>query len=320
MAVCLVTGGAGFIGSHLVEALLDRGHLVRVLDNFSTGCLENLSTVEDHIELIRGSVADFDVVREATADAEYVFHLAAPTPGVLSLADLVGTHHSGATGTLHVLIAAREANVRRVVYASSSHVYGQAIGLPRREDEPTQPLSPYGVAKLTGEQQCLGFNRLYGLETVRLRYFNVFGPRQSAGSPYAGSLRQVLRQMLTGCRPVVPVGVNCRQDLIAVDDAVYATLLAVSTPRAAGKVYNIASGRPTTPLELVAALNDILGIHLAPVETFFGPPEDVCHLANPHKAEVELGFCAGTSLEKGLRECVEYYALRHEGAAPTLTG
>jgi UDP-glucose 4-epimerase len=212
--------------------------------------------------------------------------------------------------------------VRRVLFASSAHVYGPGNGLMRREDEVAQPLCPYGIAKYTGEQLCLGFTRLYGLETVRLRFFHVYGPRQPAGSPYAAALRQALRQMLVGRRPVVPIGLGGRLDLTAIDDAVYAALVAVSTPRAAGKVYNVACGRPSSSLELVDALNQILGTTLPPVETFFGPPDEVCHLADTHKAEVELGFCAGTDLETGLRRCVEYFALRCEGPTDTavLTG
>ncbi len=318
MAVCLVTGGAGFIGSHLVEALLARGHAVRLLDNFSTGRLENLSGVEDRIELVRGNLMDLAAVREVTAGAEYVFHLAAPPAGEPSLADPVGAHHCGATGTLHVLIAAREANVKRVVYASSSCVYGTPTGMPRREDEPTVPLTPYGVAKLTGEQHCIAFTGLYGLETVRLRWFNVYGARQPPGSSYSAALTQLVRQMLAGRRPALRGGLLRQQDLIFVDDVVHATVLAATAARAAGKVYNIGRGRPTTALELVATLNTILGTDLQPLEAFPGGGEQPHNLADTRKAEVELGFCPGIDLEKGLRRCVEHLALLPNGAACAL--
>jgi UDP-glucose 4-epimerase len=315
MAVCLVTGGAGFIGSHLVEELLARGQVVRVLDDFSTGHLENLAEVEDRIELVRGSVLDLPAVREVMAGVDYVFHLAGPPPGAASLADPMAAHHCGATGTLHVLVAAREANVKRLLYASSACVYGPPRGFPRREDEVTQPLSPYAVAKLTGEQQCVGFTGLYGLETVRLRYFRVFGPRQPAASPYAAALARLVKEMLEGHRPVLSGGLLAQQDLLAVGDVVHATLLAAAAPRAAGRVYNIARGRPTTSLELVETLNTILGTRLHPLEAFPSPGEPPHNLADARKAEVELGFCPGLDLERGLRLWIEYQMTRSNGVA-----
>jgi UDP-glucose 4-epimerase len=313
MAVCLVTGGAGFIGSHLVEALVERGHSVRVLDDLSTGSLRNLSAVEGRVEVLVGTVTDAVRVREATTGADYIFHLAAPPAGAASLADPLGTHHAGATGTLQVLLAARDANVRCLVYASSCSVYGPADGRPRHEDDALRPLSPYAVAKLTGEQQCLGCTGLYGLATVRLRYFNVFGPRQSAASPYAGAVAQALRRMLAGRAPVVPAGAAGQQDLIYVDDVVHATLLAASAPRAAGRVYNVASGRLTTPAALVAALNDVLGTRLQPVEDPARPEEELGNAADVRRAEADLGFCPATDLDKGLRRCLESYLMRNNG-------
>jgi UDP-glucose 4-epimerase len=315
MAVCLVTGGAGFIGSHLVEALLADGHTVRVLDNFSTGSLANLAEVAGRFELVRGSVTDLAAVRDATEGADYVFHFAAPPAGEQGLNDPVATHHCGATGTLHVLLAARKANVKRVLYASSCYVYGHANGLPRREDEPTlQPLSPYGVAKLTGEQHCVGFTGRHGLETVRLRYFNVFGPRQPAGSPYAAGLGLVVSQARAGRRPVLSGWLSEQQSLISVDDVVHATLLAAMAPRAAGRAYNIASARPTSCWELIATLNGLLGTRLHPLLTLPRQGEEVDNFADTRKAEVELGFCAGTDLETGLQRCLAH-RLRRQGAA-----
>jgi UDP-glucose 4-epimerase len=304
MAVCLVTGGAGFLGSHLAEALVKRGHDVLVLDDLSTGSLDNLAGVADRVEFIHGSVTDFDVVRAATAGADYVFHFADPFAGVHGPDDAPAAHHGEATGTLHVLAAAWEAKVKRVVFASSGHVYGQDTGVPRREDDVLQPVSPGGVIKWLGEQQCLGFTGLYGLGLVRLRFFNVFGPRQAAAGPDAPLPQQVVRAMLAGQRPVIPAGGPAAQDLLFVDDAVYATLLAATTPRAAGQVYNVAAGRPTTFRGLVAALNGLLGSRLEPLETCLGSPREVYHLADTWKAEAELGFCPGMDLEKGLWRCV----------------
>src|SRR5262245_52956369 len=194
MAVCLVTGGAGFLGSHLVEALVEQGHTVRVLDNFTTGTPANLARVRDRITVVSGDLIDLPVVREVTRGAELIFHLAAPPYSLYGHADPLATHQAGSTGTLHVLIAARDANVRRVVYASSATVYGHP---------PTQPLSPYAAAKLAGEHDCAAFTYLYGLDTVRLRYFNVFGPRQHVSSPYAQAILLILRQMLAGHSPVL---------------------------------------------------------------------------------------------------------------------
>jgi UDP-glucose 4-epimerase len=315
MATCLVTGGAGFIGSHLVEALVDRGHVVRVLDNFSTGNADNLAEVEGRIRLIVGDLMDFALVREAVQGADYVFHEAAPVEPALTAADPMATHHGGATGTLHVLMAAHQASVKRVIYASSCCVYGPANGLPRHEEEPTQPLSLYAVAKLTGEQHCIGFTGIYGLETVRLRYFNVFGPRQPSSSPYSTKVAQILSDMMAGRRPVIHGGTLDQQDLIYVDDVVHANLLAALAPRVAGRVYNIACGRPTTTLELVTRINTILGTQIQPIGVFPSPGEEQHNLADVTKAETELGFCSSTDLEQGLRRCIEYYMPRREELA-----
>jgi UDP-glucose 4-epimerase len=222
----------------------------------------------------------------------------------------MAAQHSGSTGTLHVLMAARDAHVKRVLYASSCHVYGEPSGRPRREDEPPQPLCPYGLAKLTGEQQCSAFTGLYGLETVRLRYFSVFGPRQSASSPYTAGLAELIQQAQEGRRVVIPGTPMGQRDLIAVDDAVHATLLAAGTRRAAGRVYNVGGGRLRTVQHVVTALNAILGTELQPLEVCPGPGEEGGYLADTRKAEVELGFCPATDLEKGLRRCVEFYRMR----------
>jgi UDP-glucose 4-epimerase len=308
MAVCLVTGGAGFIGSHLVDALLAHGHGVRVLDNFSTGTVANLAQAMDRIELVLGDLINLDLVRRAMEGVQLVFHHAAPVAGAYSTLDATAAHDAYVTGTRHVLIAAREAGVRRVVYASSSTVYGRSSPLPLNEESATGPLSPYAVAKLTGEQDCTAFTGIYGLETVRLRYFNVFGPRQSGATPCSDTVLQVLKAMLAGRHPVVPGDGLEPEDFLSVHDVVHANLLVAEARRVAGRVYNIARGRPTTPLEVVAALNTILGTRNQAVRGPARSRGEGRHLADISRAETELGFCPSTDLEAGLRLCVDSYA------------
>jgi UDP-glucose 4-epimerase len=315
MSVCLVTGGAGFIGSHLVDALVDAGHEVRVLDNLSTGNLANLAQVRDRIELIRGDITDLAVVREATRDVEVIFHEAALPSVPRSLLDPVATHTVCATGTLHVLIAARENQVRRMVYAASSSAYGDTPSLPKRETDPTRPLSPYAVAKLTGEHYCAAFSHVYGMETVRLRYFNVFGPRQAPGSPYSAVIPLFIEALLAGRSPVIHGDGLQSRDFTYVDDVVRANLEAMSAPRVAGKVYNIACGRRTSLVELVERLNDILGTRIKPIHDK-ARAGDVRHSqADISQAQAELGYCPCTSLDQGLRQCVAALAERHSAPA-----
>jgi nucleoside-diphosphate-sugar epimerase len=199
----LVTGGAGFIGSNIAERLVQQGERVRVLDNFATGKRENIAPWLDRIELIEGDVRDPETVRRAMEGVEYVLHQAALPSVPRSVADPLTTHQVNATGTLNVLLAAREAGVKRLVYASSSSVYGNNPELPKREDMPTNPLSPYAVSKLAGEQYCRTFAQVYGLDTVCLRYFNVFGPRQDPASQYAAVVPKFVTAMLNGGQPVI---------------------------------------------------------------------------------------------------------------------
>jgi UDP-glucose 4-epimerase len=308
MAKCLVTGGAGFIGSHLVEALLQAGHEVRVLDNFSTGARANLAAVEDNIELIEGDISDAEVVRAAAQGIELIFHEAALASVSRSVADPLATHRVCATGTLHVLMAAREAGVRRVIYAASSSAYGDTPTLPKRETDPPRPLSPYAVAKLVGEHYCSVFFNVYGLETVRLRYFNVFGPRQPPGGPYSAVIPLFAEAMLAGRRPLIHGDGLQSRDFTYVAEVVQANLLAAKASRVAGKVYNVACGRRTTLLELVARINESLGTRIQP--THGEPrPGDVRHsLADIALAQAELGYCPCTDLAQGLARCLEYYA------------
>jgi UDP-glucose 4-epimerase len=306
METCLVTGGAGFIGSHLVEALLARGRRVRVLDNFSTGDPANLAGVRDRVEVIDADLADRAALARAVRGAGLVFHQAALASVPRSVADPAATHEACATGTLNVLVAARDAGVRRVVYAASSSAYGNSERLPKCETDPTAPLSPYAVAKLAGEQYCAAFTEVYSLETVRLRYFNVFGPRQSPDSPYAAVIPLFLRAMLAGQRPFIHGDGRQSRDFTFVDDVIQANLLAADAPGVSGRLYNVACGRRTSLLDLVASINDLLGTAIAPTH---GPPRpgDVRHSqADIARATAELGYRPRTDVKAGVRRCVEY--------------
>jgi UDP-glucose 4-epimerase len=307
MAECLVTGGAGFIGSHLVEALLQGGHTVRVLDNFSTGRHSNLDHVRDDIEVIEGDLTDLDTVRQAARDVELIFHQGALASVPRSVADPLATHLACANGTLHVLMAAREAGVRRVIYAASSSAYGASERLPKCETDPTLPLSPYAVAKLAGEQYCAAFSHVFGLETVRLRYFNVFGPRQPPDSPYAAVIPRFIEAMLCGRCPVIHGDGLQSRDFTFVTDVIQANLLAGEASAVSGKVYNVACGRRTSLLELVAKINRLLGMDIAPSHE--APrPGDVRHSqADISRAQEDLGYQPQMDVEGGLRRCLEYY-------------
>jgi UDP-glucose 4-epimerase len=306
MTVSLVTGGAGFIGSHLVEALVARGHRVRVLDNLSTGDRANLDPVRDQIEFVQGDLTDSETVRNAVRGVDFVFHQAALASVPRSVANPVATHEACATGTLNVLVAARDAKVRRVVYAASSSAYGNSVRLPKHEDDPTRPLSPYAVAKLAGEHYCAAFSRVYSLETVRLRYFNVLGPRQSPDSPYAAVIPLFFRAMMAGQSPTIHGDGQQSRDFTYVADVVQANLLAAEAEGVSGKLYNVACGRRTTLLELVNHINDLLGTTIAP--THASPrPGDVRHSqADVSRAREELGYRPTTTVPQGLRRCLEW--------------
>jgi UDP-glucose 4-epimerase len=311
MAVHLVTGGGGFIGSHLVEALVAQGHAVRVLDDFSTGSRANLAAVEGRVELLEAGLGDAEALRRATAGADFVFHLAAFEPALPHPADPLRVHHAAAAGTLQMLLAARAAGVRRVIYAASASAYGNQGQLPCRERDLPRPCSPAAVATLAGEYYCETFSRLYGLETVRLRYFDTYGPRQPADCPDAGVVNRVLRALLEGRRPELPGGGSQCRDFIYVADAVQAALLAAQAQRVTGKVYNVAYGRGTTLLQLVRLANDVLGTALQPITSMAERAGTGHRLADISLAQAELGFCPWTDLRQGLESCAA--AL---GAAP----
>jgi UDP-glucose 4-epimerase len=303
----LVTGGAGFIGSHLTEALVRAGHRVRVLDDFSSGRGENLLGVRGKVEVRRGDCSDLAVVRRAVRGVEAVFHEAAVPSVARSVKDPERSHRTNATATLNVLLAARDEGVRRVIYAGSSSVYGDAEELPKREDQRPRPMSPYAVGKLAGEEYARIFAELYGLETLTLRYFNVFGPRQDPSSPYSGVISLFTTALLGGQRPVVYGDGRQSRDFTYVDNVVRANLLALRSRTAKGQVINVATGRRVSLLELLRALERLTGRR---VEAERRPARagDVRHsLADVRLARRLLGYRPQVSFEEGLRRTVEWY-------------
>jgi nucleoside-diphosphate-sugar epimerase len=306
----LVTGGAGFIGSHIVGALLEQGAAVRVLDNFITGRRENLAPFAGRIELIEGDLRDSEAVQRAVDGVAYVLHQAALPSVPRSIDDPLTTHACNATGTLNLLMACQGAGVRRVVYASSSSIYGDSPVFPKQEAMAPQPKSPYAVSKLTGEQYCRAFYQVYGLETVCLRYFNVFGPRQDPNSPYAAVIPKFITRMLAGESPIVQGDGLQSRDFTYVGNNVKANILAAGAPEAAGRVFNIACGQRYTILDLVNALNNVLGTDIAPVHS---DPRlgDVRHSeASIEAARAFLGYEPEVGFHEGLRRTVAWYQER----------
>jgi UDP-glucose 4-epimerase len=302
----LVTGGAGFIGSHIVEALVAAGDPVRVLDNFATGRRENLAQVMNRIELVEADVRDDAAVSRAMQGVTWVFHQAALPSVPRSVKDPKGTHEANATGTLNVLIAAHQARVKRVVYASSSSVYGDAPELPKREDMPPRPRSPYAVSKLAGEQYCQAFWHSYGLETVCLRYFNVFGPRQDPNSQYAAAIPQFIVSLLNGRQVRVYGDGRQTRDFTFVANVVQANLLAAAAPKAAGAICNVAGGAQTSVLELVSALAELTGEEAILVHEPPRPGDIRDSLADLRASRQILGYQVTTPLRDGLRETVRW--------------
>ncbi len=303
----LITGGAGFIGANLAHALATRGESVRILDDFSTGRLQNLRGIEDGIEIVRGDIRDPATVARAVRGTEIILHQAALNSNPRSIKEPGPTNAVNVDGTLLLLEAARAAGVRRVVYASSSSVYGDTPVLPKTEDLPLSPKAPYGVSKLAAELYCRVFTQVYGLETVSLRYFNVFGPRQHPDSEYAAVIPRFLRRMLAGERPIIFGDGEQSRDFTAVENVVEANLLAANTRRGIGDVFNIAGGRSSTLNQLVAWLNQFLGTSLEPI--YESPrPADIRHsYASIRKAEEVLGYRPALDVQDGLRRTVEWF-------------
>jgi nucleoside-diphosphate-sugar epimerase len=305
MTRALVTGGAGFIGSNLVRALLERGDEVRVLDNFSTGNRVNLADVDGQVEIIEGDLRSYERVHAAVRGVELVYHQGALPSVPRSVQDPLTTTAVNVEGTLNVLLAARDENVRRVVFASSSSVYGNEGTLPRTEDQLPQPISPYAVAKLAAERFCASFSSVYGLETVSLRYFNVFGPRQDPASQYAAVVPRFIRAIAAG-QPVTVYGDGEQsRDFTFVANVVEANLLAAAAPEARGEIVNIATGSSETVNALVDTVGALLGRQ---AEKHFEPdrPGDVRRSwADIGVARELLGFEPGVGFEDGLRLTIE---------------
>ena len=311
----LVTGGAGFIGSNLVEALLTRGDDVRVLDDFSTGRRQNLAGAPGwagagggRFELIEGSVCDRSTVTRAVSGVEAVLHQAAIASVPRSVADPIRTNEVSVTGTLLLLVAARDARVARFVYASSSSVYGESPALPKVETMPPEPISPYGIAKLAAERYTRVFHRLYGLETVSLRYFNVFGPRQDPGSEYAAVVPRFATAILRGRPPTIYGDGEQTRDFNPIANVVEANLKSIEAPdEACGRAYNIACGRRISLLDLARRFADLAGVTVAPVHES-ARAGDIRHsLADISAARSALGYTAAVSVEEGIRIAFAHY-------------
>lgn len=303
----LVTGGAGFIGSNIVSALLRRGDAVRVADNFSTGRRENLSAVADRIDLAQGDLAELEFARYAVRDVDFVLHQAAIPSVPRSVADPLETNRSGVQATLNLLVAAREAGVKRFVFASSSSIYGEAVEGAKHEAMPLAPLSPYGVSKLAAEHYCRAFYTSYGFETVCLRYFNVFGPQQDPTSEYSAVIPKFITAMLNGKAPTIYGDGEQTRDFTFVGNVVAANLRAVEAPAAAGGFFNIALGQATSLNQLVDMLNELIGVNIQPN---YAPPRrgDIKHsTADVAKVRQGLGFTPQVGLLDGLRQTVAWY-------------
>ena len=307
MPTYLVTGGAGFIGSNLVERLIADGTKVRVIDNFSTGNRKNLEPFQKQIDFREVDICNLSALQKAVADCDTIFHQAAIPSVPKSVIDPITSHNADVTGTLHVLWAAKEAGVKRVVYAASSSAYGDSDVLPKRENMPPRPISPYGLMKFVGEEYCRLFTLLYGVETVSLRYFNVFGPRQDSTSQYSGVLSRFITTMLRGDRPVIFGDGEQSRDFTFVSNVVAANLQAGRSPKAVGNVYNVACGTRITLKEVVRVLNRILGTNLDPI---LEPPRagDIKHsMADIQRAADDWGYSPQTGFENGLIKTVDWY-------------
>jgi nucleoside-diphosphate-sugar epimerase len=303
----LVTGGAGFIGSNTVDEIVRRGHSAVVLDDFSSGREENLKRCAGKIEIVRGSITDLNAVQKACKGADYVIHLAALTSVPRSVNDPIESNHINIDGTLNVLVAARDAKVRRLVYAASCSAYGEAPFQPQRESMCADPISPYGVTKFVGELYAKVFGRCYGLETVCLRYFNVFGPRQDPTSAYSGVLSKFIATLLADGQPVIFGDGEQSRDFIFVENVVQANLLACEAQNCAGRTFNIGTGGRYTLNETLRLLEKISGEKAA---AKYQPPRsgDILHSqADITEARKALGYDPIITFEEGLRRTWEWY-------------
>jgi len=309
----IVTGGAGFIGSHIAESLVAQGHQVVVLDDLSTGHEHNLAGFRDGLEFIEGSITDEALLREVFAGAEVVFHQAALASVPRSVAEPLASNDVNITGTLKVFLAAKEAGVRRVVYAASSSAYGDSETLPKREDMPARPLSPYAVTKYVDELYGKVFTDIYGLPTIGLRYFNVFGPRQDPQSQYAAVIPLFITRFLAGVAPIIHGDGGQSRDFTFIENVVQANLKAAAADaRADGLVYNVACGAAVTVKEICLMIRDLIGCDLEPEhdEPRVG---DVRHsLADISLGRDRIGFDPAVDLAEGLRRTVRWYQQQHD--------
>jgi UDP-N-acetylglucosamine/UDP-N-acetyl-alpha-D-glucosaminouronate 4-epimerase len=306
--IALVTGGAGFVGSHIASALLAEGARVRVLDDLTTGHRENIEEIGGDVDFIEGSVADQGLLGKALDGVELVFHEAAIPSVPRSVKAPQQTHVASVDGTFSLLLAARDKKVRRVVYAASSSAYGDQPTLPKSEQMSPDPLSPYAVAKLVGEYYCRVFTRVYGLETVSLRYFNVFGPRQDPGSQYSGVVSRFISSLLSGERPVIYGDGEQSRDFTYIDNVVGANLKAAEASGASGKVINVANGERITLNQLLAELKDLTGKHDVEAEYLEPRVGDVRHsLADNSMARELLGYESKVGLREGLQRTIDWW-------------
>jgi UDP-glucose 4-epimerase len=308
MSNYVVTGGAGFIGSHIVEELIRRNQSVKVIDNFSTGKRENLKVFAGRAEVIETDISQATDLAKIFSGVDYVIHQAAIPSVPKSIVDPVTSHNANVNGTLNLLVAARDAGVKRVVYASSSSLYGDSPTLPKHEGMMPNPLSPYGGQKLFGEMYCQVFTRSYGLESVALRYFNVFGPRQDASSQYSGVLAKFIPAVLKNQRPVIYGDGLQSRDFTYVQNVVEANLLACTAPGVAGEAFNIACGDRITVNDMLVQINKITGKDISPI---YEAPRggDIKHSqADITKAETKLNYKPKVTFSEGLHHTIDWYA------------
>ena len=303
----LVTGGAGFIGSNIAQALVEQGETVRVFDNLSTGKQENMAPFAGHAEFVHGDLRDPEAVKKAVAGVRYILHQGALPSVPASVQDPVGTTESNINGTLNLLVAARDAGVSRVVFASSSAIYGDDPELPKQETMLPRPLSPYALHKLTGEHFCAQFTALYGLETVSLRYFNVFGKRQDPDSLYAAVIPKFLQAILSGKQPTIFGDGEQTRDFIFIDDVVKANLTALKAPKAAGQVMNVASGEKLSLNRLIAVLEIVLGRSITPVYADEREGDIKHSVADVSRAKALMDFEVTVPFQAGLEKYVAWF-------------
>lgn len=312
MRTFLVTGGAGFIGSHIATTLVERGDRVRVFDNLSTGHRSNLEHIADSVELIEGDLLDADAISKAVDGVDCVFHQAALASVPRSVEAPLDTNAACVTGTVMLLDAARRAGVRRLVYAASSSLYGDKPTCSKRETDLPDPISPYGAAKLAGEYYCHAFTSTYGFETVALRYFNVFGPRQDPGSPYSAVIPLFITAILENRQPVIFGTGEQSRDFTYVENVVHGNLLAADADGVSGQSFNLAAGRSVTLLEMLAILNKYLGTEMEPEFADPRPGDILESLADISAARQLLGYEPQIAFEAGIAKSIDYYRASYE--------